>query len=260
MKNFNIEHVLTIHHWNENLFSFTTTRNESLNFINGHFVLIGILINDKPIMRAYSIVSANYEKHLEFLSIKIQQGLLTSTLQNIKIGDKIFISAKPVGTLILDNLKPGKNLYLFSTGTGLAPFMSIIKDSSVYERFDKIILVHGVRLVSDLAYASFIENELPSHKILGNFIRKKLIYYPTVTRQDFKNYGRITDLIMNKNFFEEIGLQELNPEIDRAMICGNPSMLTEISNFLKNRGFKISSADGKMGDYVVEKAFLRKKS
>ncbi len=258
MKNFNIEHILDIHHWNDSLFSFKTTKNNSLQFSNGHFIMIGLLFNDKPLMRAYSIASANHENKLEFFSIKIQDGALTSFLKNLKIGDPILIGRKSVGTLTIDHLKSGKHLYLFCTGTGLAPFLSIIKDPEVYKRFEKVILVHGVRLISDLAYASFIENELPKSELLGKIVQEKLIYYPTVTRQSFRNQGRITDLIEGSIFFEKIGLPGLDPKRDRVMICGSPSMLTDIRKILNHKQFLISSNDNERGDYVIERAFANK--
>ena len=183
MAAFNTERVLSVHHWNDTLFSFTTTRDAALRFHNGHFVMIGLEVEGKPLLRAYSIASANYEENLEFLSIKVQNGPLTSRLQHLKEGDTILVSRKPVGTLVVDDLKPGKHLFLFGTGTGLAPFMSIIKDPDVYERFDKVILVHGVRWVSELAYADFIGNELLNNEFFGEIVRDKLVYYPTVTRE-----------------------------------------------------------------------------
>ena len=167
------EKVLSVHHWNDSLFSFTTTRDPSLRFENGHFVMIGLPIEGKPLMRAYSIASANHEDFLEFLSIKVADGPLTSRLQAIKKGDQLLVSRKPTGTLLLHDLKPGKRLYLLSSGTGLAPFMSLIKDPDIYERFDKIILVHGVRYRSELAYRDFIEWELTHHEYLGEQVRSR---------------------------------------------------------------------------------------
>ena len=190
MATYTKEKVLSVHHWNDTLFSFKTTRQTGLRFRNGHFLMIGLEVEGKPLARAYSVASANYEEHLEFLSIKVENGPLTSRLQKIQEGDEILVSQKSVGTLVLDDLKPGKHLYLFSTGTGLAPFMSIIRDPETYERFEKVILVHGVRLVSELAYEDFIRNTLPHDEYLGEWVRDKLIYYPTVTREAFKHTGR----------------------------------------------------------------------
>src|SRR5688572_19449928 len=206
MSAFNEETVLSIHHWNESLFSFRTTRDPALRFRNGHFVMIGLEVDGRPLTRAYSIVSSNHEEHLEFLSIKVPDGPLTSRLQHLKAGDPILVSRKPVGTLVLDDLRPGKTLYLFGTGTGLAPFMSIIKDPEVYERFEKVVLVHGVRTVTELAYRDWIESELPRDEFLGECARAQLVYYPTVTREPFQNRGRLTDLIQSDKLTSDIGL------------------------------------------------------
>ncbi len=258
MAAFNTEQVLSVHHWNDTLFSFTTTRDPALRFHNGHFVMIGLPVDGKPLMRAYSIASANYEEHLEFLSIKVPDGPLTSRLQHLQPGDSILVSRKPVGTLVVDDLKPGKHLYLLGTGTGLAPFMSIIKDPEVYERFDKVILVHGVRLVSELAYTDFIQNELPANEFFGDIVREKLIYYPTVTREPFRNTGRVTTLIEIGKLTADIGLPNLNPETDRVMLCGSPSMLADLCAMLDARGFVVSPGVGEPGDYVIERAFVEK--
>lgn len=252
------ERVLSVHHWNDTLFSFTTTRDESLRFENGQFVMIGMEVDGKPLMRAYSIASANYDDHLEFLSIKVPDGPLTSRLQHLKVGDSLLVSRKPVGTLLLHDLLPGKHLYLFATGTGLAPFMSIIQDPEAYERFEKVILVHGVRLVSELAYTDFITKELPQNEYFGEQVRNQLIYYPTVTREPFRNRGRLTELIESGKLFSDIGLPPLDPSRDRAMICGSPSMLADTSALLNARGFKISPRIGEPGDYVIERAFVEK--
>jgi len=250
------ERVLSVHHWNETVFSFTTTRNESLRFENGHFVMMGMLIDGKPLMRAYSIASANHEEFLEFLSIKVANGPLTSRLQNIKRGDEVLVSRKPTGTLLLHDLNPGKRLYLLSSGTGLAPFMSIIKDPQTYERFEKIILVHGVRYRSELAYRDFIEWELTHHEYLGEQVRNQLVYFPTVTRERFRYQGRVTSLIDSGKLFSDIGMPPLNPAEDRVMICGSPAMLADLSAMLDERGFKISPHVGEPGDYVIERSFV----
>jgi ferredoxin--NADP+ reductase len=250
------ERVLTVHHWSDTVFSFTTTRDESLRFDNGHFVMMGLLIEGKPLMRAYSIASANYEEFLEFLSIKVANGPLTSRLQNIRPGDEVLVSRKPTGTLLLHDLRPGKRLYLLSSGTGLAPFMSIIKDPETYERFEKVILVHGVRYRSELAYRDFIEWELTHHEYLGEQVRNKLVYFPTVTRERFRYQGRVTSLMETGKLFSDIGMPDLDPDHDRVMICGSPAMLTDISAMLDARGFQISSHVGEPGDYVVERSFV----
>ncbi len=258
MSAFNTEHVLSVHHWNDTLFSFKTTRDPALRFHNGHFVMLGLEVNGKPLMRAYSIASANYEEELEFLSIKVQNGPLTSRLQHLKVGDPVLVSRKPVGTLVIDDLLPGKHLYLFGTGTGLAPFMSIIKDPETYERFEKIVLVHGVRFISELAYSDFIQNTLPSNEFFGDVVRDKLIYYPTVTREEFRHKGRLTDLLDSGKMAADLGLPELHPSTDRVMLCGSPSMLADTCKRLDERGFKASPHTGQAGDYVIERAFVEK--
>ncbi len=258
MAAFNTERVLSVHHWNDTLFSFTTTRDAALRFHNGHFVMIGLEVEGKPLMRAYSIASANYEENLEFLSIKVQNGPLTSRLQHLKEGDSILVSRKPVGTLVIDDLRQGRNLFLFGTGTGLAPFMSIIKDPDTYERFEKVVLVHGVRYVSELAYSDFIQNELPNNEYFGEIVQEKLLYYPTVTREPFRNTGRITQLIDSGKLCQDLGIDALDPAQDRAMLCGSPAMLADISAMLDSRGFTVSPGVGQPGDYVIERAFVEK--
>ena len=254
MSAFHEEEVLTVHHWTERLFSFTTTRDTALRFSNGHFTMIGLRVNNKPLLRAYSIVSPNYEEHLEFLSIKVPDGPLTSRLQHIQVGDKIIVGRKPTGTLLIDYLLPGKNLYLLSTGTGMAPFLSVIRDPDTYERFDKVILVHGVREVKELAYHDYLTQELPHHEFLGEMVREKLLYYPTVTREPFKHQGRLTDAIESGKLFSELGLPAFNPTDDRVMICGSPQMLKDLKRMLEARGFQEGNTT-KPGDFVIERAF-----
>jgi ferredoxin--NADP+ reductase len=252
------EHVLSVHHWNDTLFSFKTTRDPGLRFHNGHFVMLGLEVEGKPLMRAYSIASANHEENLEFFSIKVPDGPLTSRLQHLQPGDAVLVSKKPVGTLVVDDLKPGRHLYLFATGTGLAPFLSIIKDPDVYDRFEKVVLVHGVRFASELAYADYIQTELPNNEYFGDVVRDKLIYYPTVTREPFRHQGRITHLVDSGRLFTDIGLPALNPATDRAMLCGSPNMLADTSQMLDTRGFVVSEGVGRPGDYVIERAFVAK--
>ena len=248
--------VLDVHHWNDSLFSFKVTRDAGLRFENGQFVMIGLEVDGRPLTRAYSIASPNYEEHLEFFSIKVPDGPLTSRLQHLRAGDPIVVSKKPTGTLVLHDLLPGRNLYLFSTGTGLAPFMSVIQDPETYERFEKVILIHGVRWTNELAYHDYIEQDLKEHEYLGDEIRDKLIYYPTVTREPFRNEGRQTDLIHSGKLFADIDQPPLDPATDRAMICGSPAMLKEISAMLDGFGFRISPHIGEAGDYVIERAFV----
>jgi ferredoxin--NADP+ reductase len=254
MSAFNEETVLSVKHWTDRLFTFTTTRDTALRFSNGHFTMIGLKVDNKPLLRAYSIVSPNYEDHLEFLSIKVPDGPLTSRLQHIKPGDKIVVGRKPTGTLLCDYLLPGKRLYLLSTGTGLAPFMSIIRDPETYERFEKVILVHGVRQVDELAYHDVLVDSLPKHEYLGELVANQLLYYPTVTREAYKNMGRITELLENGKLTSDLGLPDLNAEHDRVMICGSPAMLRDLKNMLETRGFKEGNTT-RPGDFVIERAF-----
>ena len=258
MSKYSTEKVLSVHHWNDTLFSFKTTRQQGLRFENGQFVMIGIEVEGRPLTRAYSMASPNYEEHLEFFSIKVPNGPLTSRLQHLKVGDDLLVSRKPTGTLVIHDLRPGKNLYLLSTGTGLAPYMSLIQDIEMYERFEKIILVHGVRTVNELAYADFIENELPNNEFFGEEVKNKLIYYPTVTREEFRNRGRLTNLITSGKLFTDIGLPPINPKEDRAMICGSAEMLKDTEEILDSLGFEVSPRIGQLGDYVIEHAFVEK--
>ncbi|NPD69136.1 ferredoxin--NADP reductase [Lichenicola cladoniae] len=253
----NPETVLTVHHWTDRLFSFTTTRDQSLRFENGQFAMIGLELGGKPLLRAYSIASANYEEQLEFLSIAVPEGPLTSQLCKIQPGDTVLVGRKPTGTLLVDNLRPGRNLYLLATGTGLAPFMALIKDPAVYERFDQVILAHGVRISGELAYANHIRHELPKHEFLGEEVAAKLRYYPTVTREDYQTTGRITDLIESGKIFTDLGIEPLDPEHDRVMICGSEAMLADLERLLEARGFDEGN-NAKPGAYVVEKAFAQR--
>ena len=257
MSAFNEERVLSVHHWTDRLFTFTTTRDPSLRFSNGHFTMIGLKVNEKPLLRAYSIASANYEEHLEFLSIKVDSGPLTSKLQHIQVGDNIIVGKKPTGTLLIDYTLPGKRLYLLGTGTGLAPFLSIIRDPETYEKFEKVILVHGVRQKDELAYHDMVTEHLPNHEILGEIVREQLMYYPTVTRESYRNMGRITDLIKSGKLAADLGLPELNAAEDRVMLCGSPHMLTDLKQLLEERGFKEGNTTTP-GDFVIERAFAEK--
>ena len=259
MAAFNVEKITHVHHWNDTLFSFKTTRDPSLRFKNGQFVMIGLEVNGKPLMRAYSVASANYEEELEFFSIKVQDGPLTSILQKVQVGDELLVSRKPTGTLVLDDLLPGKNLWLLSSGTGLAPFLSVIRDPETYERFEKVIVVHGTRFISELAYQDLILNELPNNEFFQELgIQNKLVYYPTVTREPFKTQGRLTALIESGKIFEDLNLPAFNPADDRAMLCGSPHFLRDVAGLLDQHGLKESPRMGELGDYVIERAFVEK--
>jgi ferredoxin--NADP+ reductase len=257
MSNFNQESVLSVHHWTDTLFSFTTTRNPSFRFRNGEFTMIGLKVNEKPLLRAYSVASANYEDRLEFFSIKVPDGPLTSRLQHLKQGDEIIVSRKTTGTLVIDNLEDGRNLYLIGTGTGLAPFLSVIKDPETYERFEKVVLLHGCRRVAELAYGEMITEKLPNDEMIGELVRNQLIYYPTVTRDPFRNRGRITDLITSSKLFSDIGLAPLEPAHDRVMICGSPALVHDTRELLSGEGF-VEGNHGEPGQFVVEKAFAER--
>ncbi|HVI51638.1 MAG TPA: ferredoxin--NADP reductase [Candidatus Sulfotelmatobacter sp.] len=258
MSNIIEETVLETHHWTENLFTLKLTRDPGFRFESGQFAMIGLKVDGKPLMRAYSMASASYEEHLEFLSIKVPNGPLTSRLQHVKPGDKILVNRKTTGTLIADNLLPGgKRLYLLSTGTGLAPFLSIIKDPTVYERFDEIILTHTCRHKAELVYQDLITADLLENEFFGDLAREKLTYYPSVTREDFKNKGRITDLIRNGKLFADLKRPAFDKDSDRVMICGNPHMMTEVAEYLDGLGWEQGSNAGP-GHYVIEKAFAEK--
>jgi ferredoxin--NADP+ reductase len=257
MSNLNHEKVLSVHHWTDNLFTFTTTRDPSLRFKNGQFVMLGLEVAGRPLLRAYSVASANYEETLEFFSIKVPDGPLTSKLQHLKVGDEVLVGRKPTGTLLVDYLVPGRRLYLLATGTGLAPYLSLIKDPETYENYEKVILVHGVRTVAELAYEDLITRELPENEYFGELVREKLIYYPTVTREPYRNQGRITDLITSGKLFADIGLPPLSKEDDRVMLCGSPQLLDDMRMIMKNLGFEEGSTT-EPGDFVIEKAFVEK--
>lgn len=252
------ETVLSVRHWTDAYFSFTCTRDDGFRFENGQFVMVGLEINGKPLMRAYSIASPNWDETLEFFSIKVQNGPLTSRLQHIQPGDSLLLSRKPTGTLLISDVHPGGNLYLLSTGTGLAPFLSVIRDPATYERFNRVILTHGVREQIDLAYRDYIERELPKHEYLGEQIREKLLYYPAVSREAFRHHGRITELMDSGRMQRDLDLPDINPETDRAMICGSPQMLADFRHLLDARGFIASPKIGQPGHYVFERAFVEK--
>ena len=249
------ERITHVHHWNDSLFSFRTTRDPGYRFKNGHFTMIGLPSEERPVMRAYSFASANYEHELEFFSIKVPDGVLTSKLQNLAIGDEILVGKRPTGTLVTDNMISGRYLYLLSTGTGIAPFISIIKDPEIYDQFDRVILTHGVRYISELAYADYIENILPNDEYIGEIVREKLVYYPMVTREPYKNNGRITELMSSGKLFLDIQQPHPNLEDDRFMICGSPSMIKELANLLKSKDFT-EARNIKPGHFVIERAFV----
>ena len=265
---FGTETVLDVRHWTDDYFSFTTTRDDGFRFDNGQFVMIGLEIEQpdgsrRPLLRAYSIASANWEEQLEFFSIKVADGPLTSRLCHIQPGDRVLIGRKPTGTLLIHDLHPGRNLYLLGTGTGFAPWLAVIKDPATYERFDRVILAHGVRHARDLAYRDYIVNELPRHEFLGEQIAAQLRYYPAVTREDFDfegrdHRGRLTEMMGSGRMMQQLGIEPLDPEHDRAMICGSPQMLADFRALLDARGFSAAPRIGVPGHYVYERAFVEK--
>jgi ferredoxin/flavodoxin---NADP+ reductase len=251
------ETVTWVHHWTDRLFSFRCTRDPTLRFVAGQFAMIGLMVNGKPLVRAYSMVSPPWDEELEFLSIKVQEGPLTSRLQHIQPGDTVLIGRKPTGTLLTENLLPGRTLWLLATGTGLAPFMSLIREPEVYERYEKVVVCHTVREVKELAYRDIISKELPAHELLGELLRDKLVYYPSVTREPFQNQGRITTLIETGRIFTDLGLPPLSTEHDRVMLCGSEAMNADVKALLEARGF-VEGSNSEPGTYVVEKAFVTK--
>lgn len=257
MSNLNKETVLSVRHWTDNLFSFTATRDPSFRFVSGQFAMIGLEVNGRPLLRAYSMASAHHEDNLEFFSIKVPNGPLTSKLQHLKEGDIILVGRKATGTLVQDNLLPGRRLFLLSTGTGLAPFVSIIKDPDTYSRFEQIVLVHGCRQIAELAYGETIIADLSEHEFFGDYVREQLTYYPTVTREPFRNRGRITHLIDSGRLFADIGQPPLNLAEDRVMLCGSPAMLADLRPLLDRRGFTEGSYV-EPGHFVIEKAFAER--
>lgn len=251
------ERVTWVHHWTDRLFSFRCTRDAAFRFRAGEFAMIGLMAGPKPLVRAYSVASPTWDEELEFLSIKVQDGPLTSRLQHIALGDTVLIGKKPTGTLVTDNLLPGRTLWLLATGTGLAPFLSLAREPDVYERYEKVVVAHTVREVAELAHRDLFERDLPAHEFLGEIVAGKLLYYPSVTREPFRTRGRITALIESGRIFADLGLPALDPEHDRVMLCGSEAMNRDCKALLEAGGFEEGS-NNKPGTYVVEKAFVTK--
>jgi ferredoxin/flavodoxin---NADP+ reductase len=257
MSAFHREKVLSVRHWTDRLFSFRTTRTPSFRFRSGQFVMMGLEGDGKPLLRAYSLASAHYSDELEFFSIKVPDGPLTSRLQHLKAGDEILIGRKPTGTLVIDNLKAGRTLFLLGTGTGLAPFLSIIRDPEIYDKFDRVVAAHGVRWIKDLAYSDYIANNLPNDELVGELAQEKLLYYPTVTREPFRNQGRLSHALTSNTMTDALGLTPADPAHDRFMLCGSTAMLADIRAILEAKGLE-EGATGEPGEYVFEKAFVDK--
>jgi len=239
------------------LFSFRTTRTQSFRFESGQFTMIGMEVDGRPLLRAYSMASAVYDDTLEFFSIKVPDGPLTSRLQHIVPGNEILVGSKPTGTLLASNLQPGARLFLLATGTGFAPFASILRDPEIYERFETVVAVEGCREIAELEYASQVVNLVLEHEFLGELAAGKLHYYPTVTREPFRNQGRIPDLIDNGKLCADLGLAPFDLATDRVMLCGNPQMLADLRKLFSARGY-VEGSSGKPGDFVVEKAFVER--
>jgi ferredoxin--NADP+ reductase len=251
------ETVLSITHYTDKLFSFRTTRAPSFRFQSGQFAMIGLETETRPLLRAYSMTSAVYDDHLEFFSIKVPNGPLTSRLQHIQVGDTIIVNGKPTGTLLLSNLRPGKRLWLFATGTGFAPFASILRDPETYDAFGQVIAVEGCREVDELQFATDVVTDLRGHEYLGETATAKLLYYATVTREAFHHQGRIPDLIETGKLTSDLGIAPFGGDEDRVMMCGNPNMLADMKALLQARGFTEGSS-GSPGEFVIEKAFVEK--
>ncbi len=248
--------VTSVTHWTDRLFSFRVTRPQSLRFRSGEFVMIGLMgENGKPLLRAYSIASPSWDEELEFYSIKVQDGPLTSKLQHIEPGDQIILRPKPVGTLVLDALLPGKRLWFFATGTGLAPFASLMRDPETYERYDQVIMMHTCRDVAELDYGRQLVESLPEDPLIGEFVAGKLRYYPTTTREDSAQMGRITDNLTSGKVFADLGIPPISPDTDRGMVCGSLAFNTDMKQVLEGFGLR-EGANSDPAEYVVEKAFV----
>ncbi len=248
--------VTGVTHWTDRLFSFRCTRPRSLRFRSGEFVMIGLLgDNGKPLLRAYSIASPSWDEELEFYSIKVPDGPLTSRLQHIQPGDEIILRPKPVGTLVLDALLPGKRLWFFATGTGVAPFASLLRDPDTWEKYDHVILMHTCRQAAELEYGRQLVESLPGDPLIGEFVGDKLRYYPTTTQEETPLMGRITDNLASGKVFADLGIPPLDPATDRGMVCGSLAFNTDMKAVLEAAGLR-EGANSDPAEYVVEKAFV----
>tara|TARA_B100001057_G_scaffold39408_1_gene35467 strand:- start:1656 stop:2423 length:768 start_codon:yes stop_codon:yes gene_type:complete len=250
------EKVLEVKHYTDRLFHFKTTRDSGTRFRDGEFLMIGLEVEGKPLLRAYSVASPNYEEYMEWFSIKVPNGPLTSKLQHIKPGDEVITNSKAVGTLVLDNLKSGRNLYMLATGTGVAPFMSLVRGVDTYDNYDNVILMWSTRLVKELAYKEFLEG-LNDHEVWGEITQGKFKLYLSVTRDDFINTGRITDAMYDGSVYEKLGIEPFDKDKDSAMICGSMPMNLEFKKYFEDMGCKEGNSSTR-GDYVLEKSFVEK--
>ena len=248
--------VTAVKHWTDRLFSFRVTRPRSLRFRSGEFVMIGLIgDNGKPLLRAYSIASPAWDEALEFYSIKVPDGPLTSRLQHIQVGDAIILRPKPVGTLVHDALLPGKRLWFMATGTGIAPFASLMREPETYEKYDSVIMMHTCRTVAELEYGRQLVASLKHDPLIGEMAEGKLFYYPTTTREDSPQMGRITDNLTSGKVFADLDLPPIDPEEDRAMVCGSLAFNHDVKAVLEKFGLR-EGANSEPQEYVVEKAFV----
>lgn len=248
--------VTEVKHWTDRLFSFRVTRPASLRFRSGEFVMIGLMDDrGKPLLRAYSIASPAWDEELEFYSIKVPDGPLTSQLQHIKVGDQIILRPKPVGTLVLDALLPGKRVWFLATGTGIAPFASLMREPETYEKFEEVVMMHTCRTVAELDYGRELVQALENDPLIGEMVAGKLKYYPTTTREEFAHMGRITDNLANGKVFADLGIAPMDREHDRAMICGSLAFNKDVMVVLESFGLR-EGANSEPREYVVEKAFV----
>ena len=251
------ERVTDVWHWTDKLFTFRTTRDAGFRFESGQFAMIGLEVEGRPLLRAYSMASAVYDEYLEFFSIKVPNGPLTSRLQHIKVGDTVLVGKKPTGTLVVGNLSPAKRLYMLSTGTGFAPFASLIRDPDVYAAYESVVLVHGCRTIAELEYGTRVVMAARENEYIGETVRRQLLYYTTVTRESYYHQGRITDLIADGRLTADLGVPNLDRANDRVMLCGNPAMLQDLKQMLTGRGFKEGN-NSNPGDFVIERAFVER--
>lgn len=249
------ETVLSVTHYTDHLFRFRMTRPDGFRFRSGEFAMIGLIVDGKPLYRAYSIASPSWDEELEFFSIKVPDGPLTQHLQKIQPGDTVLMRKKPTGTLVLDALTPGKRLYMFSTGTGIAPFASLIRDPETYEKFEEVILTHTCREMAELKYGFDLVEEIRSNEMLAEIVGGKLKHYATVTREDYPFQGRITDLMASGKLYSDLGVPRLDPAVDRGMICGSTAMLKDTKALLEQAGLT-EGANNKPAEFVIERAFV----
>lgn len=248
--------VISVRHWTDRLFSFRVTRPQSLRFRSGEFVMIGLLDDaGKPLLRAYSIASPSWDEELEFYSIKVPDGPLTSRLQHIQAGDRIILRPKPVGTLVLDALLPGKRIWFLATGTGIAPFASLMRDPETYEKYGQVVMMHTCRTAAELDYGRALVESLKDDPLIGEMVEGKLLYYPTTTREQSPRMGRITDTLTSGKVFADLGLAPIDPATDRAMVCGSLAFNIDVKAVLEGFGLR-EGANSDPREYVVEKAFV----